>query len=146
LAEAERAGGEIAKPAQRQGGGYFGYVADPDGDLWKVVPGGGEHHAPNSRPRCRLSFAARAREVMGVFMPGNQDDTLHEVTEVAVIRHPDLGVLLLHSTDRRWHFPDSTVRVGQPWDESLRRAVRSATGIEDLTIGPVLLIEPPAST
>jgi hypothetical protein len=69
------------------------------------------------------------------------DDTLHEVTEVAVIRHPDLGVLLLHSTDRRWHFPDSTVRVGEPWDESLRRAVRSATGIKDLTIGPVLLIQ-----
>lgn len=74
-------------------------------------------------------------------MPSDPDDTLHEVTEVAVIRHPDLGVLLLHSTDRRWHFPDSTLRVGEPWDESLRGAVRSATGIEDLTIGPVLLIQ-----
>jgi uncharacterized protein len=31
LAEAERAGGEIAKPAQRaRWGGYFGYFADPD--------------------------------------------------------------------------------------------------------------------
>jgi hypothetical protein len=69
------------------------------------------------------------------------DDTLHEVTEVAVIRHLDLGVLLLHSSDRRWHFPDSTVRVGEPWDESLRRAVRSATEIGDLHIGPVLLIQ-----
>jgi hypothetical protein len=74
-------------------------------------------------------------------MPSDPDDTLHEVTEVAVIRHPDRGVLLLHSGDRRWHFPDSTVRVGQPWDESLRRAVRSATGIKDLTIGPVLLLQ-----
>ena len=68
-------------------------------------------------------------------------DTLHEVTEVAVIRHRDLGVLLLHSEDRRWHFPDSTVRVGQPWDESLLDAVRSTTGIEDLAIGPVLQIQ-----
>lgn len=74
-------------------------------------------------------------------MPKDPDDTLHEVTEVAVIRHRDLGVLLVHSPDRRWHFPDSTVRVGQPWDESLRRGVRSATGIKDLSIGPVLLIE-----
>jgi hypothetical protein len=74
-------------------------------------------------------------------MPSDPDDTLHEVTEVAVIRHRGLGVLLLHATDRRWHFPDSTVRVGHPWDESLRRAVRSATGITDLTIGPVLLIQ-----
>jgi hypothetical protein len=74
-------------------------------------------------------------------MPSEPDDTLHEVTEIAVIRHPDLGVLLLHSDDRRWHFPDSTVRVGEPWDESLHRDVRSATGIEDLTIGPVLLIQ-----
>jgi hypothetical protein len=78
----------------------------------------------------------------GKTMPGGDPaDTLHEVTEVAVIRHRDLGVLLLHSTDRRWHFPDSTVRVGQRWDESLRDAVRSATGIKDLAIGPVLLIQ-----
>ena len=69
------------------------------------------------------------------------DDTLHEVTEIAVIVHRDRGVLLVHSDDRRWHFPDSTLRVGQRWDESLRQAVRSATGIEDLTIGPVLLIQ-----
>ncbi len=74
-------------------------------------------------------------------MPNDPVDTLHEVTEVAVIRHPDLGVLLLHSADRRWHFPDCTVRVGEPWDESLSRAVRSATGIMDLTIGPVMLIQ-----
>jgi uncharacterized protein len=43
LAEAERAGGEIAKPAQRaRWGGYFGYFADPDGYLWKVVAGAGD--------------------------------------------------------------------------------------------------------
>jgi uncharacterized protein len=40
LAEAERAGGEIVRPAQRaRWGGYFGYFADPDGNLWKVVVG-----------------------------------------------------------------------------------------------------------
>jgi uncharacterized protein len=38
LAEAERAGGAIARPAEKaQWGGYFGYFADPDGHLWKVV-------------------------------------------------------------------------------------------------------------
>jgi len=38
-----RAGGEIAKPAQRaRWGGYFGYFADPDGYLWKVVAGDGD--------------------------------------------------------------------------------------------------------
>jgi hypothetical protein len=42
LAEAERAGGTIAKAAQRAPwGGYFGYFADPDGYLWKVVVGNG---------------------------------------------------------------------------------------------------------
>jgi hypothetical protein len=69
------------------------------------------------------------------------DDTLHEVTEIAVIKHRHRGVLLVHSTDRRWHFPDSTLRVGQRWDESLRHAVRLATGIGDLTIDRVLLIQ-----
>ena len=43
LAEAERAGGKIAKPAQGAAwGGYFGYFTDPDGYLWKVVAGAGE--------------------------------------------------------------------------------------------------------
>jgi hypothetical protein len=69
------------------------------------------------------------------------EDTLHEVTEVAVIAHRDLGVLLLSSEARRWHFPDATVRVGEAWDESLRVAVERTTGIPDITIGPVLLIQ-----
>jgi hypothetical protein len=69
------------------------------------------------------------------------EDTLHEVTEVAVICHRDLGVLLLHSEERRWHFPDATVRVGEAWDESLRVAVERTTGIADITIGAVLLMQ-----
>jgi len=43
LAEAKRAGGKIAKPAERQQwGGYSGYFTDPDGYLWKVAAGAGE--------------------------------------------------------------------------------------------------------
>jgi predicted enzyme related to lactoylglutathione lyase len=43
LAEAERAGGKIVRPAERaRWGGYFGYFADPDGNLWKVVAGAGD--------------------------------------------------------------------------------------------------------
>lgn len=42
LAEAERAGGTIAKPAEAPPwGGYGGYFADPDGYLWKVATGPG---------------------------------------------------------------------------------------------------------
>ena len=43
LADAEGAGGTIIRPAQKaKWGGYFGYFADPDGNLWKVVAGEGE--------------------------------------------------------------------------------------------------------
>jgi catechol 2,3-dioxygenase-like lactoylglutathione lyase family enzyme len=43
LAEAERAGGRIVKPAERaQWGGSSGYFADPDGYLWKVASGSGQ--------------------------------------------------------------------------------------------------------
>jgi catechol 2,3-dioxygenase-like lactoylglutathione lyase family enzyme len=43
LAEAERAGGTIVKPAQKaEWGGYFGYFADPDGYLWKVAYADGD--------------------------------------------------------------------------------------------------------
>jgi uncharacterized protein len=38
LAQAERAGGHIVKPAQEVfWGGYSGYFADPDGHLWEVA-------------------------------------------------------------------------------------------------------------
>jgi hypothetical protein len=69
------------------------------------------------------------------------DDTLHEVTQVAVIRHPGQGVLLLYSPGRRWHFPDATLRVHETWEQSLRRGVEAGTGIADLVIGPVLRIQ-----
>lgn len=68
-------------------------------------------------------------------------DTLQEVTEVAVIRHPRQGVLLLHSPTRRWHFPDATVRVHESWEQSLRRGVEADTGITDLVIRSVLKIQ-----
>jgi catechol 2,3-dioxygenase-like lactoylglutathione lyase family enzyme len=43
LAEADRAGGKVVTPAQQaRWGGYFGYFADPDGHLWKVVAGTGD--------------------------------------------------------------------------------------------------------
>ena len=42
LAEAERAGGTLVRPADTsQWGGYFGYFADPDGYLWKVAASAG---------------------------------------------------------------------------------------------------------
>jgi catechol 2,3-dioxygenase-like lactoylglutathione lyase family enzyme len=38
IAQAERAGATVIRPAQTgQWGGYFGYFADPDSYLWKVV-------------------------------------------------------------------------------------------------------------
>jgi uncharacterized protein len=44
LAEAEKAGGSIVRPAeQSQWGGYYGVFADPDGYLWKVASGGEEN-------------------------------------------------------------------------------------------------------
>jgi uncharacterized protein len=40
LAEAERAGGELVRPARRRPwGGYSGYFADPEGYLWEVATG-----------------------------------------------------------------------------------------------------------
>jgi catechol 2,3-dioxygenase-like lactoylglutathione lyase family enzyme len=40
LAEAERVGGKVVKPAGRTSwGGYGGYFADPDGYLWEVATG-----------------------------------------------------------------------------------------------------------
>ncbi|MGH9332830.1 MAG: VOC family protein [Vicinamibacteria bacterium] len=40
LAQAKRAGGTIARPAERAQWGYSGYFADPDGYLWKIASAG----------------------------------------------------------------------------------------------------------
>jgi catechol 2,3-dioxygenase-like lactoylglutathione lyase family enzyme len=43
IAEAERAGATVVKPAERAPwGGASGYFADPAGNLWKVACGGGD--------------------------------------------------------------------------------------------------------
>jgi uncharacterized protein len=43
LAEAERAGGTITRPAEsQQWGGRSGYFTDPDGYHWKVAAGAGD--------------------------------------------------------------------------------------------------------
>ena len=40
LAESERAGGRIVRPARRASwGGYSGYFSDPEGYLWEVATG-----------------------------------------------------------------------------------------------------------
>jgi hypothetical protein len=68
-------------------------------------------------------------------------ETSYEVTELAVIRHPDRGILLIHSREQKWHFPFTTVRIDEQWDDSLRRAVTRLTGIDDLLIGPVMMVQ-----
>lgn len=37
MAQAQKAGGKVVKPAQKVPYGYFGYFSDPDGHLWKVT-------------------------------------------------------------------------------------------------------------
>jgi hypothetical protein len=63
------------------------------------------------------------------------------VTQVALIRHPERGVLLLHSASRRWHLPDVTLYANDEWQSALQQAVASATGIADFQIDGVLLID-----
>jgi hypothetical protein len=92
----------------------------------------------NEPARTGQALAADLVRPAGAPGPG---ETLHEVTEVAVIRHPQRGALLLHSPTRRWHFPDATVRVHESWEQSLRRGVEAATGITDLVVSSVLRVQ-----
>jgi uncharacterized protein len=50
LAEAQQAGGTVARAAHdAPWGGYDGYFADPDGNLWKVAAGAGADHLAEER-------------------------------------------------------------------------------------------------
>ena len=62
IAAATRAGGTIAKPAKRAlWGGYSGYVADPDGHLWKVVSSSGPPLLRRGSPGAAASGRVPAR-------------------------------------------------------------------------------------
>lgn len=78
-------------------------------------------------------------------MPNNKKwmdaQSLYEIAEVAVIAHPDTGVLLIHTERRDWHFPDCTLTVGEAWDDSLLEAVAETTGLTDTRIESVLAIQ-----
>jgi hypothetical protein len=65
----------------------------------------------------------------------------HAVTQVAVIRHREHGVLLVHSKDRGWHLPDATLGADDDWLHKLQREIASATGITDFQIDGVLRID-----
>lgn len=68
-------------------------------------------------------------------------ETLYEVTEVAVIKHPTRGVLLIHSDRRSWHFPDTTLAVGEAWDDSLLQEIEVMTGLTNTRIESVLAVQ-----
>lgn len=71
----------------------------------------------------------------------NDEQRLFNVTEVAVIAHPRHGVLLLHSADRGWHFPDCTLSSDDSWQDALLNGVRLSTGLHDVVVENVLRIE-----
>jgi predicted enzyme related to lactoylglutathione lyase len=62
LAQAERAGGTIVRPAQREPWGtYGGYFADPDGNLWKVAAAPEGHPLAAEQPSRRPPGTIRPR-------------------------------------------------------------------------------------
>ena len=65
----------------------------------------------------------------------------HSVTQVALIRHAARGVLLMHSESRRWHLPDVTLASDDKWDRAVQRGAAAATGITDLLVDGVLMVD-----
>jgi len=87
MGHAVAAGGGVVKEAQPLSGGTSGTSAIRTATPGRSPPPRNERSSPRVGRR-------------GGRSPGRLAQ-LHEITEVAVITHLDLGVLLLHSTDRR---------------------------------------------
>ncbi len=65
---------------------------------------------------------------------------LMEIAQQAIIVDPNGRVLVLRRPDGNWQFAGGRLEKDESWEEGLKREVREETGIEDLDIGPALLV------
>lgn len=64
-----------------------------------------------------------------------------EIVQQAVIVNPRGEVLLLRRPQGVWQFPGGRLEEGEGWEEGLRREVSEETGIDDLQIVSILMVD-----
>ena len=66
---------------------------------------------------------------------------LMQIVQQAIILNPQSQILILRRPEGVWQFAGGRLEEGERWDEGLRREVREETGITDLEISSVLMVD-----
>lgn len=64
-----------------------------------------------------------------------------EIVQSAVLLNPRGEVLILRRPENLWQLPGGRLNEGEKWDEGLRREVFEETGIADLDILSIMMVD-----
>jgi mutator protein MutT len=66
---------------------------------------------------------------------------LMQIVQQAIILNKRDQILILRRPEGVWQYAGGRLEVGERWDDGLMREVREETGITDLEIGSVLMVD-----
>jgi mutator protein MutT len=69
------------------------------------------------------------------------DHVLMQIVQQAIILNRQGQILILRRPEGVWQFAGGRLEEGERWDEGLRREVREETGITDIEIVSVLMVD-----
>jgi 8-oxo-dGTP diphosphatase len=64
-----------------------------------------------------------------------------QIVQQAIIFNQQGQILILRRPEGVWQYAGGRLEMGERWDEGLQREVREETGITDLEIGSVLMVD-----
>lgn len=66
---------------------------------------------------------------------------LMQVVQQAIILNSRREILVLCRPEGVWQFPGGRLEVGESWEQGLRREIREETGMSDLEVASVLMVD-----
>jgi 8-oxo-dGTP diphosphatase len=64
-----------------------------------------------------------------------------QIVQQAIILDPQDRILILRRPEGVWQFAGGRLEENETWEQGLRREVEEETGITDLEIGPILMVD-----
>lgn len=69
------------------------------------------------------------------------DHLTAQIVQTASLLNADGEALILRTHEGKWQLPGGRLDAGETWDEGLRREIREETGIEDVQILSITMVD-----
>ncbi len=64
-----------------------------------------------------------------------------QIVQTASLLNANGEALILRTPEGKWQLPGGRLNAGETWDEGLRREIREETGIEDVQILSIMMVD-----